>query len=508
MKFSLLYKTPEQQNYETQGDMREAIYNLSVDRLVGAVCADNLRGDAFLKVLSRPLHLEENIAYRQELVDNFLKQPQLLFELKRLFRRYDTIKSDWGEMRSNVHPYGASVSYKALMEYTFDLLKVSAKFAKMIAGYFKSAFEILDKYELTAAGLVGIKDYCIEMINNDSLNEVVEIANLFTLYSPPQYEFKVMAGLDDTLRVVTADLIGIEELEKLARDRKIWNVVKNLKSRAERAPEFKLGDGLIDDANFMLNEALFRMYTVMTEVAEHVYDMFFGLSDELSFYEGAMDYIGYLRRNHVTYCIPRIRPHEAEVFNADGLYDALLLVEGKNRDTIITNSVRLGGAEDGIMIRGNNSTGKTVYLRSIGTAQIMSQAGLPVCARRASISMRNAIFTQFSSAEKDFVMGDTAGRFEGEVQEVAHIIDNIKPHSLILFNETFQTTAYIEGARGIFDILSVFPQIGVKFIFVTRMTKLFEMCAGTGIKLMESGEGGEHYKIRPVEFHNVPMKNE
>ena len=109
-----------------------------------------------------------------------------------------------------------------------------------------------------------------------------------------------------------------------------------------------------------------------------------------------------------------------------------------------------------------------MYLRSIGTAQIMAQSGLPVCARRASISMRNAIFTQFSSAEKDFVVGDTAGRFEGEVQEVAHIIDNIKPHSLVLLNETFQTTAYVEGAQGIFDILNVFPRIGVN-LFLLRV---------------------------------------
>ncbi len=163
----------------------------------------------------------------------------------------------------------------------------------------------------------------------------------------------------------------------------------------------------------------------------------------------------------------------------------------------MTNSVRLSNAETGILIRGNNSTGKTVYLRSIGTAQIMAQAGLPVCARRA-ISMRNAIFTQFSSAEKEFVAGDTAGRFEGEVQEVAHIIDNIKPHSLVLLNETFQTTSYLEGRARYFDILRVFPRIDVKFIFVTRMTKLFEMCYHTDIKLMESGEGDEYYKIRPV----------
>lgn len=40
MKFSLLYKTPEQPSYEMLADMREAVYNLSVDRLVNAVCTD------------------------------------------------------------------------------------------------------------------------------------------------------------------------------------------------------------------------------------------------------------------------------------------------------------------------------------------------------------------------------------------------------------------------------------------------------------------------------------
>lgn len=499
MRFSLLYKTPEDVDNTTMGDMREAIYNLSVDRLVAEISDNEYRNEIFLKILSNPLHNAENIAYRQQIVENFHRQPQLLMELRRLFRRYDSIRNDWSEMRSNVHPYGASVSFKALMEYTFDLTKVSAKFVKMISEYFKSCFETLDKYELTAEGLIGIKEYCVEMINNDSLNEIVDIASQFILYDSNQYEYTLAATMDDTLRVCACDLTRIIELKQAAKERNLWSQLKNFKNRSERAPEYDLGDQLVDDTNFMLNEALYRMYTLMTEIAEHIYGLFYGLGNELTFYEVAIDYIDYLRECKVVSCVPHIRPHEDEVFNADGLFDFMLLVEGKNRDQIITNSVRLSGAQSGILIRGNNSTGKTVYLRSIGVAQIMAQAGLPVCARRASISMRSAIFTQFSSAEKEFVIGDTAGRFEGEVQEVAHILDCIKPHSLILFNETFQTTSYAEGSEGMFEILKIFPKCDSKFIFVTRMTKLFQMCYHTDIKLMESGESGEeHYKIRPV----------
>ena len=46
---------------------------------MNAFCPDEIRAETFLKVLMRPLHHEENIYYRQELVDNFSKQPQLLF---------------------------------------------------------------------------------------------------------------------------------------------------------------------------------------------------------------------------------------------------------------------------------------------------------------------------------------------------------------------------------------------------------------------------------------------
>ncbi len=501
MRFSLLYKTPEDTDTSVMGDMREAIYNLSVDRLTAEISDNEHKSEVFLKILSNPLHKAENIAYRQQIVENFYRQPQLLVELQRLFRRYDSIRGDWSEMRSNVHPYGASVSYKALMEYTFDLTKVSAKFVKMISEYFKSCFETLDKYELTSEGLLGIKQYCVEMINNDALNEIVDIASQFVLYDVNQYEYTLSATFDDTLRVCACDLTRIVEQKQAAKERGLWSQLKNFKNRTERAPEYDLGDTLIDDTNFMLNEALYRIYTILTEIAEHIYGLFYGLSNELNFYEVAVDYIRYLREKKVVYCVPHIRPHSDEVFNADGLFDFMLLVEGKNRDEIITNSVRLSGEQTGILIRGNNSTGKTVYLRSIGVAQIMAQAGLPVCARRASISMRSAIFTQFSSAEKDFVVGDTAGRFEGEVQEVSHILDSIQPHSLVLFNETFQTTSYAEGSEGMFEILKVFPKLSAKFIFVTRMTRLFQMCYHTNIKLMESGENGEeHYKIRPVQI--------
>ena len=58
---------------------------------------------------------------------------------------------------------------------------------------------------------------------------------------------------------------------------------------------------------------------------------------------------------------------------------------------------------------------------------------------------------------------------------MAAIMDAIRPFSLVLLNETFQTTAYREGAEGMKDILDVMPLIGCKYVFVSHMKALFSL---------------------------------
>jgi hypothetical protein len=82
----------------------------------------------------------------------------------------------------------------------------------------------------------------------------------------------------------------------------------------------------------------------------------------------------------------------------------------------------------------------------------------------------------------------------------------LQPYSLVLLNETFQTTAYTEGAVGIYNIISAFARINTKYIFVTHLLKLFDMCAGGDVRLMETGKGllptdneKERYAVNGIE---------
>lgn len=172
--------------------------------------------------------------------------------------------------------------------------------------------------------------------------------------------------------------------------------------------------------------------------------MLHGLGTELRFYEGALALMDSVRAGSLPLVYPDITESDCRY---SALRDIYLLCEGKIGDEIIPNDLDLSADTDGMIVRGGNGTGKTVFLRSVGTAQLLAQAGLPVCAGSARVAIRSGVYTHFSSAEEDFIAGDTAGRFEGEVRAVSAIIDVLTPGSLLLLNETFQTTSYAEGAE-------------------------------------------------------------
>ena len=211
---------------------------------------------------------------------------------------------------------------------------------------------------------------------------------------------------------------------------------------------------------------------IFSDLAGGIYEVFRGMSDELMFFSVALQLIT-LMRSHGMYCsFPTVLEKEADTLKAEGIWDTLLLGEGKDSDSIVTNSVSL---EKSIIARGDNNCGKTSFLRAVGSSVLFAQNGLPVPAKSMVCSVRSAVFTHFSSAEKEFAAGDAAGRFEGEVQDMAAIMNAIRPYSLVLLNETFQTTAYREGAEGMKDILDVMPLIGCKYVFVSHMKALFSL---------------------------------
>ena len=499
IKFSLLQKNPEQ--------MKQCgvIYDLSADKLVRVICPDVRKADYFLSELSKPLTTAENIIYRQEILNDFAAIPKLFDEMKLVFHRYDNVKRDWRELRTRAYPSGDTVNHRVLLEYTFDSLKATAIFPKTIISFYRSIEETLSKYDIKSEGLIKFKRYCGEMIGNNSLNEIASIAALFQYHSPENFDFGITAFLDETLKLKFCDLCDISEHKETKNSGGILgNIFNNLNKKKNMPDGFQpvpdSGGETVDDALYILNESLRHIDAALSRITNDVYEIFYGISSELQFYETALCFVNYLKERRLAFNFPKILACEADTFIAKDIYDPLLIAEGVTKQDLIVNSVSLGGTDGGILIKGLNKTAKTAYLRAIGLTQLLAQAGLPVPAESAEISIRNAVFSHFSAAEEDFKGGDTAGRFEGEVQLIAGIVNELVPYSLLLLNETFQTTAYGEGTEGIFNILSVLPceKLKTKYIFVTRLNGLFDMMKDMNVIFIETGHDDGLYKTFDV----------
>ena len=487
MKFSLLYRTPESAE---RTEVFDLAYDLSLDRAVRKTVSDQRRADYLLGVLSRPLTDRADIEYRQQLMRDFIENDGLLDELKTIFSRYDRVRSDWQQMRSGAYPQSGSVNRRALLEYTFASLKVTAMFPKTITSFFASFAEIIGKYEIKSECLTSIRDFCRSMLESERLSELERVSALFRYKSPADFEFSAMAELDTALRLTTADLCEITEI-----DDKPQNPLAKLFSRKKTgdAAVFPIesDEATVDDALYIASESLRRIDAALTSVTGGIYDTFSGLSGEIVFYDAALEMIGFLSEAGIDWSFPKLLDADEDRFSLKTLRTFSLVTEDKTGADIVPSDIELTRESDGIIIRGRSNMGKTTLLRGIGIAHIMAQAGLPVTAAEAEISIRGALYSHFSSAEEDFRAGDTAGRFEGEVQQIARIVDGVEnhPHALILLNETFQTTSYAEGAEGIWQILDAMPIVKAKYVFVTRMNKLFDIIDHERVEILEMADG-------------------
>ncbi len=441
--------------------LREAIYNLNIDRMAEYTCQNRKQTDCFLSVLSTPASADE-ASYRAEILRDFLQFPELLKELIQIFRSFDNLRFETEEMTREIFRYGVPAGTGGMLDCTYEELYINSHFARNVIACFSELYELFSRFAVTSKGLTEMKDLCLSIKESKCVERVEEAACAFRSESVEGCKFTVKAVLDENMQAVRCTLAEIKDASE--KDKKKLTDIFKKKQKIESSD---IGSSAEDNVSSALTYALSELSGLFFDIASGLYNTFYGIGEELSFFSVACDIARTVKSKGMSFVFPTLLPAESDKIVGAGLYDMLLFTEGKDSRTIISNDITL--ENHGIVAMGDNNCGKTSFLRAVGSAVIFAQSGMFVCADTFESSIRTGIFSHFSSAEKDFTAGDAAGRFEGEVIEIAKIVNSLTPYSLVMLNETFQTTAYSEGAEGICDILSVLPDIRAKYIFVTHM---------------------------------------
>lgn len=217
---------------------------------------------------------------------------------------------------------------------------------------------------------------------------------------------------------------------------------------------------LEEELRFNQREFYQRMYRMTLDLDD--------LYQDLIFYLGALEYCARMAKASVTLCLPRILPVENKGFAARNMINPVLVVTNPSK-TPVPNDVDFQKGGELFLLTGINQGGKTTFLRTVGTIQLLFQLGWPVPASEASISLVDKIVTVFSHEENTELQHGKLGQ---ELKAMKQGMEEATPDSLLLCNEPITGTSPMENLYLSRMVLSACKVNGYKGIWVTHLYDL------------------------------------
>ena len=166
---------------------------------------------------------------------------------------------------------------------------------------------------------------------------------------------------------------------------------------------------------------------------------------ELQFYLAYLSYLAPLRRAGLRLSLPRLTADPATPVRAHGTFD--LALAGKlagTRSPVVTNDVRLDGAERILVVSGPNQGGKTTFARTVGQLFHLAALGCPVPGTDVRLFLADRVLTHFAREEE---LETLASRLEDDLLRMRELFAAATGRSVIILNEVFASTTVDDAAE-------------------------------------------------------------
>jgi DNA mismatch repair protein MutS len=156
--------------------------------------------------------------------------------------------------------------------------------------------------------------------------------------------------------------------------------------------------------------------------------------------EGVFDALGTFAHLavHRGYVRPQIDDGSSLVVR-DGRHPVLDRLLGER---FVPNDVELDADRRLLVLTGPNMSGKSTYMRQVGLLVVLAQAGSFVPARFARVGVVHELFTRMGFTDE---IGRAKSSFMVEMSEVATILRDAGPRSLVLLDEVGRGTSTFDG---------------------------------------------------------------
>jgi DNA mismatch repair protein MutS len=223
------------------------------------------------------------------------------------------------------------------------------------------------------------------------------------------------------------------------------------------------------------------MYLIKTEMREIVDCVYKKFIESLEGYQNElMTVIDFVTRidmiytkAHIAatyhYCRPQISnsSKKGSYLKAKGLRHCLIEQIQQN-ELYVANDVNVEDS-NGILLYGTNAVGKTSYIKSIGVALIMAQAGLYVPSTTFTFWPYTCLFTRILGNDNLFKGLST---FAVEMSELRTILKQADNKSLVLGDEVCSGTESVSAISIFVAAIQKLHQVKASFLFATHMHEI------------------------------------
>lgn len=419
--------------------------DLELATLVEAMAA----GDEFLGRVARNALLNGgrdsgHIRYRQDVLRDFLTQPDLLAELYAI--AIEAVGGDKRHFLSRLYRAPESVLHRSLLDLT--------RYVALLPRLRAVAEESVDS--VTSEGLRRLFRMLIAELDDAYLAEIR--AHLAHLDGHNAVHMSAALGSDLNRTGYVLHAPVVRKFRPIA-----W-----LTGRVPRSYSFRVfpsDDRWLRELTVLRGRGVELVSDAVARSTEHIFDFFQAMRSELGFYVGCANLHSRLDAAGLPTCFPT-PASGGPTLVCEGLYDPCLACT--TDEPVVGNDVEAGDTGL-IVVTGANHGGKSTFLRSVGVAQVMLQAGMFAPARALELSPANGVVTHFRR-EEDATM--SSGKLDEELSRMSAIVDHLEPGALVLCNESFSATNEHEGSHVARGIVLALIESGVRVVFVTHMYEL------------------------------------